>query len=955
MNKKLLTAAFFVGAWGAYSQVGIGTLTPNPSTQLDIVSENKGVLFPRVNLISTTDATTITQGNVSSLFVYNTGNNNDIKPGYYYWYENKWMRIVNDADVVALDKNTTNQSLTVIGAELVLTDSDGNTVSVPLSAINIPTSIVKNPDGTYTFTNEAGATVTIDATDNVVTNIQNQGDIYSEIINILTQESDLFVDNGNGTFTHTAVDGTVVTFDANTTAMVDNGDGTYTFTNANGTTLTVDVVGDVVTNIQNQGAIYSEIINILEQESDIFTDNGNGTFTHTAVDGTVVTFDANTTAMLDNGNGTYTFTNANGTTLTVDVVGGVVNNFEEIVNNGPITVDGNTYPTINDYITYLTESTGGFTKIVYDATTGDAIFQEWNDATQQWVNVDNSKFEKIVQDNESKTSLVQTTNEKNQYYIAEEYLSNRTNPAVTQSVIDGWNPTSLPAGVYQVDVVGGVVNNFEEIVNNGPITVDGNTYPTINDYITYLTESTGGFTKIVYDATTGDAIFQEWNDTTQQWVNVDNSKFEKIVQDNESKTSLVQTTNEKNQYYIGEEYLSNRSNPAVTQSVIDGWNPTSLPAGVYQVDVVGGVVNNFEEIVNNGPITVNGNTYPTINDYITYLTESTGGFTKIVYDATTGDAIFQEWNDATQQWVNVDNSKFEKIVQDNETVTLLVTNPNGSFTYYNEDQIGADGNPLAGATGVTIDPNKVNVSYSNGIYTFNNADGTPITTIDVNSDKILYDNSTSGLTSNNVKDALDELANTIALTKGDLAVSEGIEFYNSNGTDKLLGDAHIRIIDGGVTTAKLADNAVTEDKIADKAVSPEKLSADPADIGKVGVVQADGTVVYQNLDAENIDGKDLTAADGSIVVTDGTGATLVDANVKVADGGITTVKLGADAVTNDKLADNAVSTENIVDGTVATADLADNAVTEDKIADKAVSPVQFLQRTSLTELLQLLI
>src|SRR5690606_39647740 len=85
--------------------------------------------------------------------------------------------------------------------------------------------------------------------------------IYNEIIKILNAESDIFVDNGDGTFTHTAADGTIVTFDANTTNMVDNGDGTYVFTIANGDTITVDVVGDVVTNIQNQGDIYKVINN----------------------------------------------------------------------------------------------------------------------------------------------------------------------------------------------------------------------------------------------------------------------------------------------------------------------------------------------------------------------------------------------------------------------------------------------------------------------------------------------------------------------------------------------------------------------------------------------------------------------------------------------------------------------------------------------------------------------
>ncbi|UUV22324.1 hypothetical protein [Paenimyroides aestuarii] len=316
MNRKLLSVSLLLFGINAYSQVGIGTLNPNSSSQLDVTSDKKGVLIPRVALSSTTDATTIQNGNVNSLLVFNTNNENDIQPGYYYWYIDKWMRIVNESDVIALDKNTTNTTLTVINGDLVLTDSDGNTVTVPLSAINIPTNIVTYQGNQYylseeyilnggsadvsTWTSVPPGAVLIDVVGNVVTNIQNQGDIYSEIINILEQESDLFVDNGDGTFTHTAVDGTVMTFDANTLDMVNNNDGTYTFTNANGETLTVDVVGDVVTNIQNQGDIYSEIINILEQESDLFVDNGDGTFTHTAVDGTVMTFDANTLDMVNN-------------------------------------------------------------------------------------------------------------------------------------------------------------------------------------------------------------------------------------------------------------------------------------------------------------------------------------------------------------------------------------------------------------------------------------------------------------------------------------------------------------------------------------------------------------------------------------------------------------------------------------------------------------------------------
>src|SRR5690606_29303073 len=122
---------------------------------------------------------------------------------------------------------------------------------------------------------------------------------------------------------------------------------------------------------------------------------------------------------------------------------------------------------------------------------------------------------------------------------------------------------------------------------------------------------------------------------------------------------------------------------------------------VTVIDIPAEVINNFEQIVKE-EVTVDGRTFETVEQYITYLTESTGGFTKIVYDQTTGDVIFQEWNETTNEWVNVDNSKFETIVKTNETATQLVANADGTYTYYNEVEIDADGNPIAG-TGVVID------------------------------------------------------------------------------------------------------------------------------------------------------------------------------------------------------------------------------------------------------------
>src|SRR5690606_4275465 len=295
-----------------------------------------------------------------------------------------------------------------------------------------------------------------------------------------------------------------------------------------------------------------------------------------------------------------------------------------------------------EYITHVTESTGGFTKIVYDQTTRSEERRVGKESRNRWAKDDNTKIETIVQANESQTVII--TVDDQQYYISEAYLA--VNDGVVPTTVD---PTAIPDGKNGREAFSGGTNNFEEIYNNivnEEITVNGDTYNSFEEYITHVTESTGGFTKIVYDQTTGDAIFQEWDEITNTWVNVDNSKFETIVQDNESQTVII--TVDDQQYYISEAYLS--ENDGVVPTTVD---PTAIPDGIYLIDVIGGVTNNFEEIYNN-ILTQETTLFPYTSlcrsEYITHVTESTGGFTKIVYDQTTGDAIFQEWDEVTNTW-----------------------------------------------------------------------------------------------------------------------------------------------------------------------------------------------------------------------------------------------------------------------------------------------------------------
>src|SRR5690606_9273303 len=101
-------------------------------------------------------------------------------------------------------------------------------------------------------------------------------------------------------------------------------------------------------------------------------------------------------------------------------------------------------------------------------------------------------------------------------------------------------------------------------------------------------------------------------------------------------------------------------------------------------------INNFEEFVTNNPVTVNGDTYTTVEEYIQYISENAmqDGVTKIVIDATTNQASFQRWDKTANTWVNVANAAFKTIVKANETVTTMTKNADGTYTYKNE--AGAD-------------------------------------------------------------------------------------------------------------------------------------------------------------------------------------------------------------------------------------------------------------------------
>ena len=73
----------------SFSQVGINTTSPDPSSILDVSASDKGILFPRVALSGTSDIQTI-QNPAVSLVVYNTTTSGSLSKGFYFWNGTSW-------------------------------------------------------------------------------------------------------------------------------------------------------------------------------------------------------------------------------------------------------------------------------------------------------------------------------------------------------------------------------------------------------------------------------------------------------------------------------------------------------------------------------------------------------------------------------------------------------------------------------------------------------------------------------------------------------------------------------------------------------------------------------------------------------------------------------------------------------------------------------------------------
>lgn len=74
-----------------------GDIPPNSAAGLDVNFANKGLLIPRIVLVSTTSATPMST-HVAGMVIYNTATAGEVSPGLYFNDGIKWIALVAKAN-----------------------------------------------------------------------------------------------------------------------------------------------------------------------------------------------------------------------------------------------------------------------------------------------------------------------------------------------------------------------------------------------------------------------------------------------------------------------------------------------------------------------------------------------------------------------------------------------------------------------------------------------------------------------------------------------------------------------------------------------------------------------------------------------------------------------------------------------------------------------------------------
>lgn len=792
-RRKIMLGALLLVSGVAFSQVGVGIKEPHKSTLLHLENKQndyRGVLIPNVPLEDSKDGKIINKGNIlNSLLVYNTTEGKGVTPGFYYWKGTEWVRVIDSKDILDnLDNFPKNKTMAVRKEKnidvLYVEDTKGNVVSVPLKDINIVTTLEDKGNGKYTFTNEEGTKTTIDVTGSVVNNISEilndtkvQNDIYNTVAAqgkaATASDGSIKIDNGGQAVLNAMQ--IAVANQGITPEKIAPGKSTKQLlvTDAQGKVQWVDVTSDII----KDAIKYHEKVTVLEN-------NGDGTLTYYnehALDektglpiiGKGVRFDANTLNIKERTDkkekGIYDF------------------------------YDGHTSLT-NPLMTISTRA--------------NAIY--FDDSTTV---IEGDNLQEVI---ENITKKIEIAQGKRSSLSGEGILINE-GKEVSESVLKEMKLTIADDAITSAKIKNGEV--VTDKLRNEAVTVQ-KIKPGSDNYL--LVTKNG---KV-------------------DWVPASDSVIKDVVKQNETVTVVVNNNNGTYSYY-NEKSIDKDGNPIEGQGTLIDANTLSITddsKGKYvfndgngeiaTIDIKGTVITNIDEILSNSTVqetifktvAAKGKDVTAIDNSITIEHGNNAALNTMKIAVTDGgitptkiepgkDKYLLVTKGGKVQWVPATDEIIKEVIDTNEKITLLVVGKhagtdeaNGTFIYYNEAGVDADGKPIEGK-GVAFDSNTLRVvSTTDGKY--NLFDGRskdiPVATIDI-----------AGTVINNIDEILTntDVQNSIYTTvanKGKAVTSPNKSItVGGASTDKaVLSALELSIAKGGVGTEEIASAAVTPEKIA---------------------------------------------------------------------------------------------------------------------------------------------
>ncbi|MBB1141027.1 hypothetical protein, partial [Myroides sp. WP-1] len=610
-------------------------------------------------------------------------------PGFYYWDKTRWVRLVSDAEA----QEGSGGNVYYDGTQFEYEDEQGVRHIINLAdfvkARETITTLINNRNGTYTYTSENGTRTIINVPQDVIDQFEtiiNNETVKNQILELLTVVGGGNVYYDGSRFEYIDANGVkriidisaVVKANETITTLVNNGNGTYTYTSENGTKTIVNVPQDVIDQFEkiiNNETVKNKILELLTVVGggNVYYDGTR--FTYADANGVVREIDLSQivksletlTTLVNNGDGTYTYTSENGTKTIVNVPQDVIDQFEKIINNETVK---------NKILELLTVVGGG--NVYYDGTR--FTYADANGVVRE---IDLSQ---IVKSLETLTTLV---NNGDGTYTYTSENGTQTIVNVPQDVIDQFET------IINNETVKNQILELLTVVGGGNVYYNGTrfTYADANGVVreidlSQIVKSLETLTTLVNN---GDGTYTYTSENgTKTIVNVPQDvidQFEKIINNETVKNKILElltVVGGGNVYYDGTRFTYADANGVVREIDLsqivksletlttlvnngDGtYTYTSENGTKTIVNVPQDVIDQFEKIINNETVK---------NQLLELLTVVGGG--NVYYDGTR--FTYADANGVVRE---IDLSQ---IVKSLETLTTLVNNGDGTYTYTSEN------------------------------------------------------------------------------------------------------------------------------------------------------------------------------------------------------------------------------------------------------------------------------